>query len=94
MVYTLVLETSAERHASSNLVIRTHRNENEMMFVFTVAVNYSTHDDLKNGLGEYGLQFAAVLAESDVEATLVAAQMVASHGVMPTRTTVLEVMEA
>jgi hypothetical protein len=66
-----------------------------MMFIFTVAVNYSTHDEVKAGIIEPGLQFVAVLAATDVEATLIAAQMVAAVGdVMPTRTTVLEVMEA
>lgn len=63
------------------------------MFIFTVAVEFSTHDELKFGIND-GLQFAAVLAATENEATLVAAQMVASRGVMPTRTTVLEVMEA
>lgn len=63
------------------------------MYVFTVAVTYTdrTHWD--------GVQYAAVLADTETEATLVAAQLVgcragAFFDGMVTGTTVLEVMEA
>lgn len=55
---------------------------------FTVAVNFNSHVGLQAGTPD-GLQFVAVQAADDVTATLVAAQMVACHGVMPTRTTVI-----
>lgn len=63
-----------------------------MMFVFTMAVEFSTHDELKNGIND-GVQFAAVMAATENEATLIALQMVGSRGVMVTGCTVLEVME-
>lgn len=59
--------------------------------VFTVAVTFNTHDGLKdNGCDSDGLQFAAVLADDPITATLIAAQMVACHGVMPTSTTIID----
>lgn len=59
------------------------------MTVFTVAVTFNTHDGLQDGTPD-GLQFAAVMADSPTTATLIAAQMVACHGVMPTGTTIID----
>lgn len=58
---------------------------------FTVAVSWSTHDDLKAGLPEKGVRFACVLATSEREAHLIAAQLTACTGRMPTRTETVEV---
>jgi hypothetical protein len=58
--------------------------------IFTVAVTFATHDEVKDGNPHAGLQFAAVLADDPITATLIAAQMVACHGVMPTSTTIID----
>lgn len=63
-----------------------------MSFLFTVAVNFNTHDGLQTHQPD-GLQFATVLADTDHQATLIAAQMVSCHGVMPTRTTIIDVLD-
>ena len=64
---------------------------NDYSCVFTVAVGYNTHDGLKDGAADK-TAFVTVQAVTDVDATLVAAQMVASvHDVMPTSTTILAV---
>ncbi len=63
-----------------------------MIFLFTVAVMFNTHDGLQTGIPD-GIQFACVQADNDHTATLIAAQMVACHGVMPTGTAILECME-
>lgn len=61
------------------------------MFVFTIAVTFTDRVNWD------GVQFAAVQAQDEDEATLVAAQLVAcrvsSFDGMITGTTVLEVME-
>lgn len=59
--------------------------------IFTVAVGFNTHDGLQTGQPD-GLQFAAVLAADDIDAQLVAAQLVACRGVMPTSTAVCSII--
>jgi hypothetical protein len=57
--------------------------------MFSVLVDYSTHDDLRDGIARLDTLLVTVLADSPVDATLVAAQMVAcTHG-MPTRTQIV-----
>ena len=62
------------------------------MFVFTVAVTYTDRTNWD------GVQFAAVLADTDTDATLAAAQLVACRVTlfdgMVTGTYILDVMEA
>lgn len=62
-----------------------------MNFVFTVAVTFTDRTDWD------GVQFAAVLAQDDVEATLVAAQLVGcrvgAFDGMVTSTTIIDCME-
>lgn len=61
------------------------------MTVFTVAVTFNTHDGLKDfGCDSDGLQFAAVLADDPDTATLIAAQMIAARGFMPTGTKIID----
>lgn len=58
------------------------------MQVFTIDVDFSTHDDLQRGVTSLGFRRVRVLADSGDQASLIAAQMVAAvHGVMPTATT-------
>lgn len=58
------------------------------MQVFTIDVDYSTHDALKSGVTALGFR-RFILADTDaINAQLVAAQWVAASGFMPTRTTV------
>ena len=54
--------------------------------MFIVDVEYSTHDDLKGGVVALGFRRFRVLANDDIEATLIAAQWVAASGYMPTST--------
>lgn len=58
---------------------------------FAVNVSWSTHDLLKEGVIERGVNTVWVLAHTDTEATLVAAQMTACHNVMPTATSIVYV---
>lgn len=62
-----------------------------MQFIFTIAVSFTDRVNWD------GLQFASVMADDDVEATMIAAQLVACRvsdmGGMVTGTTVLDVME-
>jgi hypothetical protein len=54
---------------------------------FTIDVEYSTHDALKDGCVALGFRRFVLIADNDVDATLIAAQWVASTGdFMPTRT--------
>lgn len=59
---------------------------------FTVVVGFSTHDALKLGRVTIGHSTVTVLADTDVDATLVAVTMVAGRGVMPTSTIVTGVI--
>lgn len=57
------------------------------MQTFTIDVSYSTHYDLQKGITQLGFRRVRVLADSGDQASLIAAQIVACHGVMPTATT-------
>ena len=46
---------------------------------FVVDVSWSTHDLLKEGIIERGINTVRVLADTDTEATLVALQMTLCH---------------
>jgi hypothetical protein len=54
---------------------------------YRVVVEHATHDDLKDGRTATGVSLVEVVAQSQDEAFLIAAQMVAARGRMPTRTT-------
>lgn len=58
---------------------------------FIVDVSWSTHDLLKEGIVERGINTVRVLADTDTEATLTALQMTLSHGVYVTRATIIAV---
>jgi hypothetical protein len=60
--------------------------------VFTVVVGFSTHDALKLGRVTTGHSTVVVAATTDTDATLVAASMVACRGLMPTSTTITDVV--
>ncbi len=59
--------------------------------LFTVVVGFSTHDDLKLGRVTTGHSTVLVAADTDTDATLVAASMVACRGLIPTSTTITAV---
>lgn len=59
--------------------------------VFTVDVSWSTHDLLKDGILERGINTVRVLADTDTEATLTALQMTLCHGVYVTRAVIIAV---
>lgn len=56
------------------------------MGTFVVDVQFSTHDDLKDGRTTIGVRRFILLADNDVDASLTACQIVAAQGFMPTRT--------
>lgn len=58
------------------------------MTTFTVDVSFSTHDALQRGVVITGVSRVFVLANDGDDAQLVAAQITACRGVMPTATTV------
>lgn len=58
--------------------------------VFTVQVCVSSHDRLKEGITCAGDVTYQILAQTDTQATLMAAQITAGIYGMPTRTTVLD----
>ena len=58
------------------------------MDVFTVDVSFSTHDMLKDGVTCFSTSRVRVLAVSGDDASLIACQMVAARGWMPTASTV------
>lgn len=57
------------------------------MTVFSILVESSTHDDLQRGDTCTDVTRVQVLADDEITAMLVAAQMVAGRGRMPTMTT-------
>lgn len=59
-----------------------------MTLHFTVVVGFSTHDHVKAGRVTTGYSTVHVLADTDTDATLAAACMVACRGLMPTSTTI------
>jgi hypothetical protein len=60
---------------------------NEAEGAYRVVVEHATHDDLKDGRTATGFSLVEVVAQSQDEAYLIAAQMIAARGRMPTRTT-------
>lgn len=54
---------------------------------FTIDVAFSTHDDLQKGVICSGVSRVHVLAPDGDTASLIAAQMVAARGSMPTAST-------
>lgn len=58
---------------------------------FIVDVSWSTHDLLKEGVLERGINTVHVRACTDTEATLTALQMTLCHGVYVTACTIREV---
>lgn len=58
--------------------------------VWTVEVETATHDDLKAGETATRISRVQVLAPNETEAALVASQMAAHEGRMPTRATVVD----
>ena len=60
---------------------------------FVVDVSWSTHDLLKQGITEQGVNTVRVLAETDTEATLTALQMTLCHGVYVTKARIVEVYD-
>lgn len=56
------------------------------MQTFIVDCEFSTHDALKDGIISQGFRRFRIQADDADHATLIAAQWVASTGVMPTRT--------
>lgn len=55
------------------------------MFIFTVFVESSTYDAVKEGIVCAGVSKVTVLADDEIEASLIATQMVACTRVMPTK---------
>lgn len=60
--------------------------------VFTVVVTFATHDDVKAGRVAAGHSTVIVLADTDTDATLTAASMVAGRGYMPTSTRITAIV--
>ena len=61
------------------------------MLTFTVVVATATHDDLANGLTAARYHRVDVLADTDTDATLIACQIAACHGGMPTCATITDI---
>ena len=60
---------------------------------FVVDVSWSTHDLLKEGITERGINTVRVLAETDTEATLAALQITLCSGVYVTKARIVEVYD-
>lgn len=60
---------------------------------FVVDVSWSTHDLLKEGVTERGINTVRVLADTDTEATLTALQITLCHGVYVTKARIVEVFD-
>lgn len=57
------------------------------MQAFTIDVAFSTHDQLQQGIICDGVSRVTVLADDGDQASLIAAQIVAARGSMPTAST-------
>lgn len=58
-----------------------------------IDVSWSTHDLLKEGITEKGINTVRVIAETYEEASLIALQMTLCHGVYVTKATLVEVYD-
>lgn len=61
------------------------------MLTFTVTVTTASHDDLRRGVLDATYHRIDVLADTTTEAVLVACQIAACHGAMPTCATITDI---